>query len=90
MSEGKITKVHTFTKYLFQCFLVLVEFGGVSAAFVYITSLIVPCTTVIDCLERGTLGLVEGGFNFIQANGLDFICAADFILANARISLYTV
>lgn len=57
MSERKITKVHTFTKYLFQCFLVLVEFGGVSAAFVYITSLIVPCTTVIDCLERGTLGL---------------------------------
>ena len=57
MSERKITKVHTFTKYLFQCFLVLVEFGGVSAAFVYITSLIVPCTTVIDYLERGTLGL---------------------------------
>lgn len=57
MSERKITKVHTFTKYLFQCFLVLVEFGGVSAAFVYITSFIVPCTTVIDYLERGTLGL---------------------------------
>jgi len=57
MSEGRITKVHTFTKHLFQCFLVLVEFGGVSAAFVYITSFIVPCTTVIDCLERGTLGL---------------------------------
>ena len=29
-----------------------------------------------------------GGFNFIQAVGLDFICAADFILAKARISLY--
>ena len=57
MSKGKITKVHSFTKYLFQCLLVLIEFGGVSAAFVYITSLIVPCTTVIDCLERGTLGL---------------------------------
>ena len=57
MSKGRITKVHTFTKYLFQCFLVLVEFGGVSAAFVYITSFIVPCTTVIDYLERGTLGL---------------------------------
>ena len=28
-----------------------------------------------------------GGFNFIQAVGLDFICAADFILARARISL---
>ena len=28
------------------------------------------------------------GFNFIQANGLDFICIADFILAKARISLY--
>jgi len=27
------------------------------------------------------------GFNFIQAFGLDFICAADFILATARISL---
>ena len=27
------------------------------------------------------------GFNFIQAIGLDFICAADFILARARISL---
>ena len=26
------------------------------------------------------------GFNFIQAFGLDFICAADFILASARIS----
>ena len=26
------------------------------------------------------------GFNFIQAFGLDFICAADFILATARIS----
>lgn len=57
MSKGKITKVHSFTKYLFQCLLVLIEFGGVSTAFVYITSLIVPCTTVIDCLERGTLGL---------------------------------
>ena len=29
-----------------------------------------------------------GGFNFIQAVGLDFICAADFILVSARISLY--
>lgn len=57
MSKRRITKVHTFTKYLFQCLLVLIEFGGVSTAFVYITSLIVPCTTVIDCLERGTLGL---------------------------------
>ena len=57
MSKSRITKVHTFTKYLFQCLLVLIEFGGVSAAFVYITSLIVPCTTVIDYLERGTLGL---------------------------------
>lgn len=57
MSKGKITKVHSFTKYLFQCLLVLVEFGGVSTAFVYITSLIVPCTTFIDYLERGTLGL---------------------------------
>ena len=57
MSKGKITKVHSFTKYLFQCLLVLIEFGGVSTAFVYITSLIVPCTTVIECLERGTLGL---------------------------------
>ena len=57
MSKSRITKVHTFTKYLFQCFLVLVEFGGVSTAFVYITSLIAPCTTVIDYLERGTLGL---------------------------------
>ena len=28
------------------------------------------------------------GFNFIQAFGLDFICAADFILVKARISLY--
>ena len=27
------------------------------------------------------------GFNFIQAFGLNFICAADFILASARISL---
>jgi hypothetical protein len=27
------------------------------------------------------------GFNFIQADGLDFICKADFILAIARISL---
>ena len=26
------------------------------------------------------------GFNLIQAFGLDFICAADFILATARIS----
>ena len=29
-----------------------------------------------------------GGFNFIQAIGLDFISIADFILAKARISLY--
>ena len=57
MSKGRITNVHTITKYLFQCFLVLVEFGGVSASFVYITSLITPCTTVIEYLERGTLGL---------------------------------
>ena len=30
----------------------------------------------------------KDGFNFIQADGLDFICIADFILASARISLY--
>ena len=29
----------------------------------------------------------KDGFNFIQAFGLDFICIADFILAEARISL---
>ena len=57
MSKRRITKVDIFTKYLFQCLLVLVEFGGISTAFVYITSLIVPCSTIIDCLERGALGL---------------------------------
>ena len=30
--------------------------------------------------------LAVGGFNFIHAVGLDFICAADFILAKARIT----
>jgi len=35
------------------------------------------------CLAAGDMD----GFNFIQAFGLDFICAADFILATARISL---
>ena len=30
----------------------------------------------------------KDGFNFIQAISLDFICKADFILAQARISLY--
>lgn len=59
MNKGRITKVHTFTKYLFQCFLVLVEFGGISAAFVYITSFVVPCNTIIDYLERGMLGLAS-------------------------------
>lgn len=57
MNKGNITRVHTFTKYLFQCILVLVEFGGVSMAFVYLTGKIVPCETPIDYLERGTLGL---------------------------------
>lgn len=57
MSKGKITKVHSLTKYLFQCLLVLVEFGGVSATFICITSRIVPCSTIIEYLERGILGL---------------------------------
>lgn len=57
MSKGKITKTHCFTKYMFQCFLVLIEFGGISFAFVYLTECIVPCDTFIDYLERGTLGL---------------------------------
>lgn len=57
MSKRKISKVHSFTKYLFQCLLMLIEFGGVSIAFVYFTGLIFPCESIIDYLERGTLGL---------------------------------
>lgn len=57
MSNRKITKLHTFSKYAFQCFLVLLEFGGICAVFVYFTDKIVPCDTLVDYLERGTLGL---------------------------------
>ena len=39
-------------------------------------------------LRSDEIAAAVGGFNFIQAVGLDFICAADFILVSARISLY--
>ena len=39
-------------------------------------------------LRSDEITAAVGGFNFIQAVGLDFICAADFILVSARISLY--
>ena len=39
-------------------------------------------------LRSDEIAAAVGGFNFIQAIGLDFICIADFILASARISLY--
>ena len=39
-------------------------------------------------LRSDEIAAAVGGFNFIQATGLDFICIADFILASARISLY--
>jgi len=38
-------------------------------------------------LRSDEIAAAVGGFNFIQAIGLDFICIADFILAKARISL---
>ncbi|MBQ5656988.1 MAG: hypothetical protein IIV14_06140 [Bacteroidaceae bacterium] len=38
-------------------------------------------------LRSDEIAAAVGGFNFIQAIGLDFICMADFILARARISL---
>jgi len=38
-------------------------------------------------LRSDEIAVAVGGFNFIQAIGLDFICIADFILASARISL---
>ena len=57
MSKNKITRLDCITKYLFQCFLILVEFGGISFAFAYFTSFILPCENVIAYLERGVLGL---------------------------------
>lgn len=57
MGNQKITKGHCFTKYLFQCILVLLEFGGVSFLFTFLTSSIVPCDNIVDYLERGVLGL---------------------------------
>ena len=51
MSKSRITKVHTFTKYLFQCLLVLMEFGGVSTAFVYITSLMI--FVILEAINDG-------------------------------------
>ena len=38
-------------------------------------------------LRSSEIAAAVGGFNFIQAIGLDFICIADFILDSARISL---
>lgn len=57
MSNKRITKQHCITKNLFQCLLILIEFGGISFAFVCLTDHIVPCETFIDYLERATLGL---------------------------------
>ena len=57
MGNRKITKTHCFTKNLFQCLLVLIEFGGISFAFVHFTKSIVPFETFIDYLERAALGL---------------------------------
>ena len=37
-------------------------------------------------LRSDEIAAALGGFNFIQAIDLDFICTADFILASARIS----
>lgn len=57
MNNRKFTKWYDFTKYFFQCLLILIEFGGISVLFVHITSSVVQCNTVVDYLERAALGL---------------------------------
>lgn len=71
MHHNTIKHYHVFIKNLWQCFLVTFEFGGISALFVCHTSRIVPCSTVIEVLERGTLGLAL--YEFIIFMTLNFI-----------------
>ena len=53
----KIKRRHVFAKLLWQCFLVAVEFGGISYLFYHLTNKVVPCITLIDVIERFFFGL---------------------------------
>lgn len=58
-------------KNMWQCFLALVEFGGISALFVVITNYFEPCRSFTDYLERGSLGLAI--YEFLIFITLNFI-----------------
>lgn len=70
MNKKTISKFHVFTKNLWQCFLVLLEFGMICVLFVLLTDkYILPCDNAIDYIERGTLGLaIYEFFVFITLN----------------------
>ena len=86
MHHNTIKNYHVFVKNLWQCFLVAFEFGGISALFVCNTARIVPCSTVIEVLERGTLGLAL--YEFIIFMTLNFINDAKQDEYNALNSMY--
>ena len=73
-------------KNIWQCFLVLIEFAGVSVLFVVITAQFVKCDNFIQYMERGTLGLAI--YEFIIFISLNFVVDAEKDSLNGLISLY--
>lgn len=75
-------------KNIWQCFLALVEFGGISALFVVITNYFEPCCSFTDYLERGSLGLAI--YEFLIFTTLNFINDAQqdsYLLLNSTYQL---